>query len=567
MFNFASIIVKTSVKPKFIHSMKRNIISLLLLLIATCSWAQDKNTSASDEKQRIPIKPIVIEGEVTGVPDGTPVDLGFQVNKSNEYRHGNILVDTIRNGKFRIEKKFIYKDLADSEDNENYMLGIINFGMPIYAYHGSTVKVTGTPDRDCLKWRAESNHPLQKEFNIYQDYKNKMLAPIKKKIQEAYEADEVDDNLVEKLKYEKDSIYVVSLLDFMKDRECNPVLTRELYGTAYYAMTLGSEELSGRIRKFMSEKVTEEYNDDQQIILAKRILVPSSGLLHVGEKMMDFTFYDRDDKVHKLSEFVGKKPVILQFSTKGCGACHAIRPEIEEFYAKHKDEVEVITISMDNEKTWKSDDKVSWSDWNDHASGSTIGAKFDIRAYPSYVIISPDGVIGSMLPGNNELLKYFDTFQDSQAPQSSAGDQAKLYSPTKDFTLCDRKGKEHKLSEFKGKYLVLMFTYKGCEPCLEAMPILDGFYKRNKDKAEVISISLDDKNVWEKGKDTVSFHEWYNYTDMHYYYGLETYFVIIHPNGNILHMSRYRLGSFFKELMEHVPDEEIKNLLKQKSKK
>ena len=547
--------------------MKRNIISLLLLLIATCSWAQDKNTSASDEKQRIPIKPIVIEGDVKGIPDGTPVDLGFQVNKSNEYRHGNILVDTIRNGKFRIEKKFIYKDLADSEDNENYMLGIINFGMPIYAYPGLTVKVTGSPDRDCLNWRAESNHPLQKEFNIYQDYKNKMLAPIKKKIQEAYEADEVDDNLVEKLKNEKDSIYVVSLLDFMKDRECNPVLTRELYGTAYYAMMLGSEELSGRIRKFMSEKVTEEYNDDQQIILAKRILVPSSGLLHVGDKMMDFTFYDRDDKVHKLSEFVGKKPVILQFSTKGCGACHAIRPEIEEFYAKHKDEVEIITISLDNEKTWKSDDKVSWSDWNDHASGSTIGAKFDIRAYPSYVIISPDGVIGSMFPGNNELLKYFDTFQDSQATQSSAGDQAKLYSPTKDFTLCDRKGKEHKLSEFKGKYIVLMFTYKGCEPCLEAMPILDGFYKRNKDKAEVISISLDDKNVWEKGKDTVSFHEWYNYTDMHYYYGLETYFVIIHPNGNILHMSRYRLGSFFKELMEHVPDEEIKNLLKQKSKK
>lgn len=537
------------------------------MLTATCSWAQDKNTSASDEKQRIPIKPIVIEGEVTGIPDGTPIILGFQVNNSNEYTHGNILVDTIRNGKFRIEKKFIYKDLADSEDNENYMLGIINFGMPIYAYHGSTVKVTGTPDRDCLKWRAESNHPLQKEFNIYQDYKNKMLAPIKKKIQEAYEADEVDDNLVEKLKNEKDSIYVVSLLDFMKDRECNPVLTRELYGTAYYAMTLGSEELSERIRKFMSEKVTEEYNDDQQIILAKRILVPSSGLLHVGDKMMDFTFYDRDDKVHKLSEFMGKKPVVIQFSTKGCGACHAIRPEIEDFYAKHKDEVEIITISMENEKTWKSDEKVSWQDWNGHVSGSAIETKFDLSAYPYYVIISSDGTISSTFAGNVELRDYFNTFQKPQAQQSSAGNQAQLYSPTKDFTLCDRKGKEHKLSEFKGKYIVLMFTYKGCEPCLEAMPILDGFYKRNKDKAEVISISLDDKNVWEKGKDTVSFHEWYNYTDMHYYYGLETYFVIIHPNGNILHMSRYRLGSFFKELMEHVPDEEIKNLLKQKSKK
>ena len=145
------------------------------------------------------------------------------------------------------------------------------------------------------------------------------------------------------------------------------------------------------------EKVTEEYNDNPHIILAKRILVPSSGLLHVGDKMMDFTFYDRDDKVHKLSEFVGKKPVILQFSTKGCGHCHAIRPEIEEFYAKHKDEVEIITISMDNEKAWKSDEKVSWQDWNDHASGSTIGAKFPLQGYPYYVIISADGTISSTI--------------------------------------------------------------------------------------------------------------------------------------------------------------------------
>lgn len=541
------------------------------MLIAICSWAQDKNTSASDEKQRIPIKPIVIEGEVTGVPNGTPVNLGFQVNKSNEYRHGNILVDTIRNGKFRIEKKFIYKDLADSEDNENYMLGIINFGMPIYAYPGLTVKVTGTPDRDCLNWRAESDHPLQKEFNIYQDYKKKMLAPIRKKIQEAYEADNVDDELVEKLKREKDSIYVVSLLDFMKDRECNSVFAMEIYGMAYYAtMTLGSEELSDRIRKFTSEKVTKEYNDNPQIIHAKRLLVPSSKHLHIGDKMMDFTFYDRDDKVHKLSEFMGKKPVVIQFSTKGCGPCHAVRPEIEEFYAKHKDEVEVITISMDNEKAWKSDEKVSWQDWNDHASGSTIGAKFPLQGYPYYVIISADGTISSTFLGNGELRDYFNTFQKPQAQQPSTGNQAQLYSPTKDFTLCDRKGKEHKLSEFKGKYLVLMFTYEGCEPCLEAMPILDGFYKRNKDKAEVISISMDDKETWKKEKSNVSFHEWNesNYAnDITNFYGINTFFVIIHPNGNILHMSRYRLGSFLKELMEHVPDEEIKNLLKQKSKK
>ncbi len=547
--------------------MKRNIISLLLLLTATCSWAQDKNTSTSDEKQRIPIKPIVIEGEVTGVPDGAPVHFGFQINNSNEYMDGNILVDTIRNGKFRIEKKFIYKDLKDSEDNEKYLLFVNRCVLVIYAYQGSTVKVTGTPDRDGLNWRAESNHPLQKELAEYIDHRRKSVADIKKKIQEAYEADDVDDDLVQKLEREKDSIHAVSMLDFMKNRECDDVFADQVNSISIIAYYLKNEELKSKIRDFIKEKVPAEYNDNPSIIQAKQVLAPSSGFLHVGDKMMDFTFYDRDDKVHKLSEFVGKKPVVIQFSTKGCGACHAIRPEIEDFYAKHKDEVEIITISMENEKTWKSDEKVSWQDWNGHVSGSAIETKFDLSAYPYYVIISSDGTISSTFAGNVELRDYFNTFQKPQAQQSSAGNQAKLYSPTKDFTLCDRKGKEHKLSEFKGKYIVLMFTYKGCEPCLEAMPILDGFYKRNKDKAEVISISLDDKNVWEKGKDTVSFHEWYNYTDMHYYYGLETYFVIIHPNGNILHMSRYRLGSFFKELMEHVPDEEIKNLLKQKSKK
>ncbi len=547
--------------------MKRNIISLLLLLIATCSWAQDKNTSTSDEKQRIPIKPIVIEGEVTGVPDGAPVNFGFQINNSLEYTHGNILVDTIRNGKFRIEKKFIYKDLKDSEDNEKYLLFVNRCGLVIYAYQGSTVKVTGTPDRDGLKWRAESNHPLQKELAEYIDHRRKSVADIKKRIQEAYEADDVDDDLVQKLEREKDSIHAVAMLDFMKNRECDDVFADQVNSISIIAYYLKNEELKGKIRDLIKEKVPAEYNDNPSIIQARQVLAPSSGHLHVGDKMMDFTFYDRDDKVHKLSEFVGKKPVVIQFSTKGCGACHAIRPEIEDFYAKHKDEVEIITISMENEKTWKSDEKVSWQDWNGHVSGSAIETKFDLSAYPYYVIISSDGTISSTFAGNVELRDYFNTFQKPQAQQSSAGNQAKLYSPTKDFTLCDRKGKEHKLSEFKGKYIVLMFTYKGCEPCLEAMHILDGFYKRNKDKAEVISISLDDKNVWEKGKDTVSFHEWYNYTDMHYYYGLETYFVIIHPNGNILHMSRYRLGSFFKELMEHVPDEEIKNLLKQKSKK
>ena len=159
------------------------------------------------------------------------------------------------------------------------------------------------------------------------------------------------------------------------------------------------------------------------------------------------------------------------------------------------------------------------------------------------------------------------TAQNLWAQQAASSGKAQLYSPMKDFTLYDRKGNEHKVSEFKGKYIVLLFTSQDCEPCSEAKSILDGFYSRNKDKAEVIAISADEKDSWLKETTNVSFHEWNDHNsakDIGDYYGLNLcpLFVIIHPNGNILHISKARLGGFFRDLNENVVDAEIDNILK-----
>ena len=189
--------------------MKRNIISLLLLLIATCSWGQNKDTSSSENVQKIPIAPIIIDGEVTGVPDGTVVGLFYRVNKSKEMYNPDLIIkkgdtnteitmiDTIKNGKFHLEKKFIYKDLKDSESNYEYFVIAEGYSLKIFANPGTKVKITGKGLGNIgLTWRAESNHPLQKELNEYVAYGNKKLATIRKKIQEAHEADDVDDELL-----------------------------------------------------------------------------------------------------------------------------------------------------------------------------------------------------------------------------------------------------------------------------------------------------------------------------------------------------------------------------------
>lgn len=372
------------------------------------SWGQSHDTLSSENKQRIPIAPIVVEGELTGVPDGTPVRFGFRVRKSDFYRnaHGT-LVDTIRDGKFHIEKKFIYLDEEDSKDNVDYLVSINGCGLCVYAYHGAKVKVTGSPDLPCLHWRADSNHPLQKEMDEYKEYIRMQIKELDKRAPRDVELD--SDEILEKVQSIRDSIYIMSMLDFMKNRECNSVFVNELWVIAFKAHKLGSEELSNRIRNLIKEKVPTDY-DDKLLTRSKQELVPSSEHLHVGDKMIDFTLYDRNDKDHKLSEYVGKKIVVLQFSTVSCGPCQAVKPTIEEFYAKHKNEVEVITISCDDTETWKKEKRVSWPDWNDHASGSTVGSKFEIPGWPFYVIIRPDGVIGSMFLGYKELLDYFNTF-------------------------------------------------------------------------------------------------------------------------------------------------------------
>ena len=54
--------------------MKRILVIFFACVsVSLSSLAQSKGNTTSDEKQRIPIKPIVVEGEITGVPDGTPI--------------------------------------------------------------------------------------------------------------------------------------------------------------------------------------------------------------------------------------------------------------------------------------------------------------------------------------------------------------------------------------------------------------------------------------------------------------------------------------------------------------
>ena len=147
-------------------------------------------------------------------------------------------------------------------------------------------------------------------------------------------------------------------------------------------------------------------------------------------------------------------------------------------------------------------------------------------------------------------------------------DQVKMGGQMKDFTLFDRKGNKHKLSEFKGKYTILEFTFVGCGGCMFIKPYLEEFYKRNKDKAEIIAIYNDtEKNWMEEGQEhKVSYHEWNDHArsaEPVAAYGATVFptFVIIDPDGKILEMPAGSSG--FLNVFKYIPDAEVEKKLKE----
>lgn len=69
-----------------------------------------------------------------------------------------------------------------------------------------------------------------------------------------------------------------------------------------------------------------------------------------------------------------------------------------------------------------------------------------------------------------------------------------------DFNLYDQYGKEHKLSEYRGKTVFLNFWATWCPPCRGEMPHIEDLYKEyNKNKDEVVILGVASPNLGNEG--------------------------------------------------------------------
>jgi peroxiredoxin len=77
-------------------------------------------------------------------------------------------------------------------------------------------------------------------------------------------------------------------------------------------------------------------------------------------------------------------------------------------------------------------------------------------------------------------------------PASGTGAKRASGGPAPDFTLPSLDGKQVRLSDYKGKVVLIDFWSTTCDPCMVEMPHLVELYKKHKDKGFVVlAVSLD----------------------------------------------------------------------------
>lgn len=104
--------------------------------------------------------------------------------------------------------------------------------------------------------------------------------------------------------------------------------------------TVGYRYLSNQ---YQSESLTALENEQETTLAAAGELEESAEEVVVTD---DFTVYNKDGEAVKLSDYIGKKPVVVNFWASWCPPCKAEMPFFQDAVDQYGDDVEILMINL-----------------------------------------------------------------------------------------------------------------------------------------------------------------------------------------------------------------------------
>lgn len=342
-----------------------------------------------------------VKGNIEGIQDGEVLALYL-------YRDGSISpasMDTVKNGGFSLSD-------TSSQPVLYWVLGMgdhfPSHGLEIWSVPGETINVKGSGY--LLKtWNVYSSSSEQKEEN---QYLNAARADWDMLQQLGIEEKKIRNRLSTAGTDEKDSLnkrwdLIGSTMDTLRakiDRaELAMMQKKTVTKTWLHKMSGLALSVNLNPKKLEKAAIMQLYKrmsaNQLKSTIGKKItasLFPPP-VVKTGEHMADTLLLDMQMATHQLADYINKgKFLLIDFGFIACGPCRAAIPETRLLADSLQAKLTIVGINTDETNYWKASElnkDISWVNLNDNYGRDGLAARYGVRGYPCYVMISPEGIV------------------------------------------------------------------------------------------------------------------------------------------------------------------------------
>ena len=390
--------------------IRKSVVLLMGLLCGSTALAQ---------------QPFVVEGDIEGLPDGTSFMLFEMDGNSGMSVDGN----ASRDGHFRLQGTASGRQFKLTLTNQLSGMHTLD----LWGQSGDTATIKGT-SKYSFDWVVSSTNPLQAEQSAYDMAAKEVFQAIarqdtllrrlevRQRMVPKEQAQAVKDS-VKMAEARRDSLYAqarakqFAVLEqrYLRNGEVEPLSPCGEYILSRIAGSARAElgfPCLDEIRSFYM-LIPKEGRQSHAMRVVEAGLFPSQTRVKAGDMMYDgVVLCDLQGDKHRLSDYKGKY-LLLDFWGSNCSACLGAIPVLKEISEELKDSLTIISISSDDDESWSETSKVwgiTWVNLNDKRGHAGIFSNYNIRMYPSYVLVSPEGRILKTFFGEDIRQELSDVF-------------------------------------------------------------------------------------------------------------------------------------------------------------